>query len=84
MERRKNRKRRNDGGIDLISDNDDQIKTLVDQMMRAAALDRTANENRQPAFQKHKLLSVVRQTLLKTDLFEVLLDNQMMSAVSDW
>lgn len=61
-----------------------QIKSLVDQMTRAAALDRTSNENRQPAFQKHKLLPVVRQTLLKYDLFEALLDNGMMSAVSDW
>jgi transcription factor SPN1 len=53
-------------------------------MTRAAALDRVSNENRLPAFQKHKLLPVVRQTLLKQDLFEALLDNGMMSAVSDW
>jgi transcription factor SPN1 len=84
-ERKRTRRRRGrDGGIDLISDADDQIKSLVDQMTRAAAADRTLNENRQPAFQKHKLLPVVHQILLKQDLFEALLDNGMMNAISDW
>ena len=83
-ERKKTRRSKKDGAIDLISDHDDQIKLLVDQMTRAAALDRASNENRQPAFQKHKLLPAVRRILLKQDLFEVMLDNGMMSAVSDW
>ncbi|CAD5230505.1 unnamed protein product [Bursaphelenchus okinawaensis] len=84
-ERRKsNKRKRRDGGIDLISDNDEQIKNLVDEMARAANADRASNEVRQPAFQKQKLLPIVRKTLMKTDLFEALLDNGMMSALSDW
>ncbi|CAD5233260.1 unnamed protein product [Bursaphelenchus xylophilus] len=84
-ERRRSTKRKHrDGGIDLISDNDEQIKNLVDQMARAANADRVSNENRQPAFQKQKLLPVVKRTLMKSDLFEALLDNGMMSALSDW
>ena len=69
--KRTHRRRRRDGTIDLISDSDDQIKAIVDQMMRAANADRDSNDLRQPAFQKQKLLPVVRQTLLKADLFEV-------------
>lgn len=85
-ERRRSTKRRRgrDGGIDLISEADDQIKSLVEQMARAADADRKSNERRQPAFQKQKLLPVVRRTLVKLDLFESLLDNGMMSALSDW
>lgn len=84
-ERRKSRKsRKRDGGIDLISDSDDQIKALVDQMARAANADRNSNEARQPAIQKQKLLPAVKKVLVKMDWFEALLDNGMMSAISDW
>ncbi|KAI6209946.1 IWS1-like protein [Aphelenchoides besseyi] len=83
-ERKRTKRRRRDGAYDLISDADDQIKDLVELMMRAANQDRTSNESRQPAFQKQKLLPLVRQTLLKADFFEALLDNGMMSAVSEW
>lgn len=40
--------------------------------------------DKRPAFQKRKMLKVVRTTLLRMDLFEALLDNGMMSAISDW
>ncbi|KAI6172986.1 IWS1-like protein [Aphelenchoides besseyi] len=71
-ERKRTKRRRRDGAYDLISDADDQIKDLVELMMRAANQDRTSNESRQPAFQKQKLLPLA------------LLDNGMMSAVSEW
>lgn len=40
--------------------------------------------DKRPAIQKRKMLPLVRSTLLKSDLFETLLDNGMMSAVSEW
>lgn len=40
--------------------------------------------DKRPAIQKRKMLKVVRSTLLRMDLFEALLDNGMMSAISDW
>ncbi|KAH7729219.1 IWS1 C-terminus family protein [Aphelenchoides avenae] len=81
-ERRKRRHR--DGGIDLISDADDKVKEIVDAMERAAHLDRQANQDRKPAFQKHKMLQIVRSALLRADYFEALLDNRMMNAVAEW
>ncbi|KAI6230615.1 TFIIS N-terminal domain-containing protein [Aphelenchoides fujianensis] len=83
-ERKRTKRRRRDGTYDLISDADDHIKEVVDKMTRAAEDDRKSNEQRQPAFQKQKLLPVVKQTLLRVDWFEALLDNGMMSAVSEW
>ncbi|TKR80635.1 hypothetical protein L596_014679 [Steinernema carpocapsae] len=80
----KKRRRRKDGTVDLISDMDDQIKELVENMQQAANQDRVSNAERRPALKKRKMLAVVRSTLLKADLFDTLLDNHMMSAVSEW
>lgn len=82
QQRRKRRRR--DGAIDLISDADDKVKEIVDAMQRAAHADRQANQDRKPAYQKHKMLQIVRAALLRADYFEALLDNHMMSAVSEW
>uniref|UniRef100_A0A914DP17 TFIIS N-terminal domain-containing protein n=1 Tax=Acrobeloides nanus TaxID=290746 RepID=A0A914DP17_9BILA len=80
----KKKRRKKDGSIDLISDADDQIKALVDSMIAAANDDRNANAERRPAIQKRKMLPVVKNALLKADFFDALLDNGMMSAVSEW
>ncbi|KAK0404144.1 hypothetical protein QR680_017309 [Steinernema hermaphroditum] len=80
----KKRRRRKDGTVDLISDMDDQVKELVEKMQDAANQDRVANAERKPALKKRKLLAAVKQTLLRADLFDTLLDNHMMSAVSEW
>uniref|UniRef100_A0A1I7YY35 TFIIS N-terminal domain-containing protein n=1 Tax=Steinernema glaseri TaxID=37863 RepID=A0A1I7YY35_9BILA len=80
----KKRRRRKDGTVDLISDMDDQVKELVEKMQEAASQDRVANAQRKPALKKRKMLAVVRQTLLRADLFDTFLDNHMMSAISEW
>uniref|UniRef100_A0A914CC52 TFIIS N-terminal domain-containing protein n=1 Tax=Acrobeloides nanus TaxID=290746 RepID=A0A914CC52_9BILA len=46
--------------------------------------DRNANAERRPAIQKRKMLPVFKNALLKADFFDALLDNGMMSAVSEW
>jgi transcription factor SPN1 len=83
-ERSKKRKRRKDGSIDLCSNADDQIKHVVELMKNAAADDREANNQRRPAIQKTKMLEVVRNILLRADYLEALIDNDMMSAISEW
>jgi transcription factor SPN1 len=83
-ERSKKRKRRKDGSIDLCSNADDQIKHVVELMKNAATEDREANNQRRPAIQKTKMLEVVRNILLRADYLEALIDNDMMSAISEW
>jgi len=82
-ERRRHRHRR-DGSIDLSTDADERIKELVDAMNEAANEDRNANIDRRPAIRKRKMLSAVKATLLRADLFEAMIDNGMMSALSEW
>jgi len=83
-ERGKKKRRRRDGSIDLCSNADGQIRHVVELMKDAAAADREANNQRRPAVQKTKMLEVVRSILLRADFFEALLENDMMSAISEW
>nr|CAD2182606.1 unnamed protein product [Meloidogyne enterolobii] len=78
------RRRRRDGSIDLMADADDQIRELIDAMNEAANDDRTANIDRRPAVKKRKMLSLVKNALVKVDLFEAMLENGMVSAISEW
>uniref|UniRef100_A0AC34FM96 TFIIS N-terminal domain-containing protein n=1 Tax=Panagrolaimus sp. ES5 TaxID=591445 RepID=A0AC34FM96_9BILA len=83
-ERSKKRKRRKDGSIDLCSDADGQIRHVVELMKTAAGEDREANNQRRPAIKKTKMLEVVRNILLRADYLEALIENDMMSAISEW
>lgn len=83
-ENRKQRRRTHDGSIDLLSDADDQIKVLIEAMKNAAKDDRHSNLERKPALQKRKMLPFVKTQLRKADLAEALVDNGIMSAVSEW
>ena len=83
-ERSKKRKRRKDGSIDLCSNADGQIRHVVELMKHAAAMDHEANNQRRPAIQKTKMLDVVRNILLRADYLEALIENGMMSAISEW
>jgi transcription factor SPN1 len=83
-ERSKKRKRRKDGSIDLCSNADGQIRHVVELMKNAAGEDREANNQRRPAIQKTKMLETVRNILLRADYLEALIENDMMSAISEW
>ncbi|VDN03445.1 unnamed protein product [Thelazia callipaeda] len=85
-ERRKPRRRRRDGSIDVGGAYDDQIKVLIDAMKAAAKVsfacvsgaersedDRHSNMERLPALQKRKMLSSVKAMLLKHDLMEAVI-----------
>ncbi|KHN79969.1 IWS1-like protein [Toxocara canis] len=83
-ERKKQRRRRKDGSIDIGNDADEQIRMLTDAMKAAAKDDRHSNMERKPALQKRKMLRYVKAMLIKHDLMEAIIDNGMLSAVSEW
>ncbi|CAG9530001.1 unnamed protein product [Cercopithifilaria johnstoni] len=83
-ERRRPRRRRRDGSIDVGGAYDDQIKILIDAMKAAAKDDRHSNIERRPALQKRKMLPHVKTMLIKHDLMEAIIDNGMMNVISEW
>ncbi|PAV79679.1 hypothetical protein WR25_08612 [Diploscapter pachys] len=84
QERSRHRRRRKDGGIDIINDDDGTIAAMVETMRAAAKDDRTSNIERRPALRKRKMLSEVKAMLIRADLAETMMDNGMLSAVSEW
>jgi len=83
-EKGRRRRRHRDGGFDLTTDVDDQIKSLVDAMTEAANEDRNSNTDRRPAIQKRKMLPQVKAMLVRTDLIEPMAENGMIGAISEW
>ncbi|CAI4228595.1 unnamed protein product [Auanema sp. JU1783] len=82
-EKKKKRRRRNDG-IDIINDDDGAIAAMVEAMKGATKEDRISNMERKPALRKRRMLADVKTMLLRVDMQEALVDNGMLSAVSDW
>ena len=88
MMREKKRERRRRPGAQrgasdiTLGDSDDLVRVFVDNMKLAAADDRTANEIRQPALNKRKMLPLVINTVKKADLHEVFVDYGLMDAFS--
>uniref|UniRef100_A0A0N4UBC9 TFIIS N-terminal domain-containing protein n=1 Tax=Dracunculus medinensis TaxID=318479 RepID=A0A0N4UBC9_DRAME len=83
-ERRRPRRRRHDGSIDVGGIYDDKIKSLMDAMKVAAKTDRSCNIARKPAVQKRILLPQVKALLIKYDLMEYIIDNGMLNIVAEW
>ncbi|CAJ0936170.1 unnamed protein product, partial [Mesorhabditis belari] len=82
-ERARKRKHKRDT-CDLINDSDGQVHHLVQAMKQAAEADCMSNTRKYPAFQKLKLLPVVKDFLLKVHMMEVLVDNGFMTALAEW
>lgn len=84
QERAKKRRPKKNDSFDLCSNADSYVNNIVKLMQSAASEDREANEQRQPALQKMKMLETVKSTLIRADLTEVLLESNMMGAVAEW
>ncbi|CAJ0918520.1 unnamed protein product, partial [Mesorhabditis belari] len=86
MERKKKERarRRFFPTCEVINDNDDKIVKLVDAMKLAAQNDRQSYEMKVPALKKLKLLPKVKEMLLKSELFDALIDNGMIAVLADW
>ncbi len=63
---------------------DEAISQLKNMMKEAAYMDIDCVNNKKPATNKLKLLPQVRDTLLKSNLYDSILDNNLLEAVRTW
>ena len=86
MERKKEmtKKKRRRKDVDIINDNDDLIVEMVRKMREVAEEDRQMNQQHKPAVGKLKMLPSVVLELKKADLQTVLIENGILSAITDW
>ncbi|XP_064394150.1 protein IWS1 homolog isoform X2 [Halichondria panicea] len=75
-------RRKRDGGDDLS--NDEHIAAMIGQMKMAAEDDRHLNMERKAATKKLQMLPTVVAHLKKVDLVSAFLDQDILSALSDW
>lgn len=77
-------KKRKNNDVDLEAMQDEAIAHLKNMMKDAAYLDIECVNNKKPATNKLKLLPQVRDTLLKSNLYDSILDNNLLEAVRIW
>lgn len=77
-------KRRKKNEVDLEAMQDEAISELKNAMKDAAYDDIECVNNHEPATHKLRLLSRVKKTLLKSNLYDSILDNNMLEAVRIW
>ncbi|GAV29737.1 hypothetical protein PMKS-003239 [Pichia membranifaciens] len=77
-------KRRKNNDVDLEAMQDEAISHLKNMMKDAAYMDIDCVNNKKPAANKLKLLPQVRDTLLKSNLYDSILDNNLLEAVRIW
>lgn len=77
-------KKRKNNDVDLEAMQDEAIAALKNQMKQAAYEDIECINEKKPATNKLKLLPQVRDTLIKSNLYDSILDNNMLEAVRIW
>ncbi|BHF72540.1 Transcription factor iws1 [Sparganum proliferum] len=78
------RKRRLGKDDEFLNDSDDIIRETILQMRQTAEEDRFLLAANRPATKKLAMLNVVSSLLKKADLKAALVDNGMLSAITDW
>lgn len=78
------KKRRNNNDVDLEAMQDEVIAALKNRMKQAAYDDVECINEKKPATNKLKLLPRVKDTLIKSNLYDSILDNNMLEAVRIW
>ncbi|XP_046852838.1 protein IWS1 homolog isoform X2 [Xenia sp. Carnegie-2017] len=81
-ENRKARRRRKD--CDIINDNDDFVANIIKTMKEAAEEDRLANEARQAATKKLKMLPTILRHMLKIDLMVIFVESNVLPVLKEW
>jgi len=79
---RPRKKRDNEESLDTFGD--DEVARLREAMNNAADEDIKANQEKQPATAKLKLLSEAMETLRKSSLAQSMIDNNLLDAVRRW
>lgn len=78
------RRRRRARDIEFLNDSDDQIVAMISRMSEAADLDRQLLAENKPATRKLTMLAEVRNLLRRADLKAALVENGMLSAITEW
>ncbi|TGZ76013.1 hypothetical protein CRM22_000055 [Opisthorchis felineus] len=78
------RRRRRNRDIDFLNDSDDIILSVISQMKEAAEQDRQLLSQNKPATKKLRMITNVTSLLRRADLKAALIDNGMLSAITDW
>ncbi|CAB3989525.1 IWS1 homolog, partial [Paramuricea clavata] len=79
--RKAHRRRKN---VDIINDNDDLVVGIIKRMQEAAKEDKLANEAKQAATKKLKLLPTVLKHMLKIDLMVIFVDSNVLPVLKEW
>lgn len=82
--KRPTKRRRNNNDVDLEAMQDEMIAALKNRMKQAAYDDVECINEKKPATHKLKLLPKVKDTLIKANLYDSILDNNMLEAVRIW
>ena len=83
--REENRRRRRLGrDEEFLNDNDEIIRETISKMRIAAEEDRHLLSKNKPATRKLGMLNAVRSLLLKADMKSALIDNGILSAITEW
>ena len=83
--REENRRRRRLGrDEEFLNDNDEIIRETISRMREAAEEDRRLLANNRPATRKLSMLNIVRSLLLKADMKHALIDNGILTAITEW
>ncbi|VDD83683.1 unnamed protein product [Mesocestoides corti] len=78
------RKRRLGKDDEFLNDSDDIIRETITRMQAAAEEDRRLMNKNRPATKKLSMLNIVSSLLKKADMKSALIDNGMLSAITDW
>ncbi|THD25409.1 putative transcription factor IWS1 [Fasciola hepatica] len=78
------RRRRRARDIEFLNDSDDQIVAMISRMRDAADEDRQLLTENKPATRKLTMLTEVRNLLRRADLKAALVENGMLSAITEW
>lgn len=78
------KRRRANNDVDLEAMQDEFISSLKSQMKQAAYDDVECINEKRPATNKLRLLPQVNDTLIKSNLYDSILDNNMLEAVRIW
>ncbi|KAJ1917860.1 Transcription factor iws1 [Mycoemilia scoparia] len=71
-------------GDDIDLDMDEVVQQFKDQMIKACERDHEDHQDRLPAIHKIQMLPLVNKELNKPDLYEVYLDNSILTAFRMW
>ncbi|CAL8079053.1 unnamed protein product [Calicophoron daubneyi] len=78
------RRRRRNRDIEFLNDSDDLIVAMISRMKQAADDDRQLVAENKPATKKLTMVSDVTSLLRRADLRSALVENGMLSAITEW